>query len=47
MQMAGEFMSGNIEEDLAVEDQLNDEVLMLLATPGMTAATATKPAINA
>ena len=31
MQVAGEFMSGIIEEDLAVEDQLNDEVRELLS----------------
>ena len=30
-QVAGEFMSGIIEEDLAVEDQLNDEVRELLS----------------
>src|SRR5258708_24245209 len=31
MQVASEFMSGIIEEDLAVEDQLNDEVRDLLS----------------
>jgi hypothetical protein len=31
MQVAGEFMSGIIESDLAVEDQLNDEVRDLLS----------------
>jgi uncharacterized protein len=31
MQVAGEFMSGIIEDDLAVEDQLNDEVRDLLS----------------
>ena len=31
MQVAGEFMSGIIEEDLAVEDQLNDEVREMLS----------------
>ena len=31
MQVAGEFMSGIIEADLAVEDQLNDEVRELLS----------------
>jgi len=31
MQVAGEFMSGIIEADLAVEDQLNDEVRDLLS----------------
>jgi hypothetical protein len=31
MQVAGEFMSAIIEEDLAVEDQLNDEVRELLS----------------
>ena len=31
VQVAGEFMSGIIEEDLAVEDQLNDEVREMLS----------------
>src|SRR5258708_31230503 len=31
MQVAGEFMSGIIEEDLAIEDQLNDEVREMLS----------------
>jgi len=31
MHVAGEFMSGIIEEDLAVEDQLNDEVREMLS----------------
>ena len=31
LQVAGEFMSGIIEDDLAVEDQLNDEVRDLLS----------------
>ncbi len=31
VQVAGEFMSGIIEEDLAIEDQLNDEVREMLS----------------
>jgi uncharacterized protein len=31
VQVAGEFMSGIIEDDLAVEDQLNDEVREMLS----------------
>ena len=31
LQVAGEFMSGIIEDDLAVEDQLNDEVREMLS----------------